>query len=105
MAPLPHPAQRAHHASESGLTLLELIICVAVLAVLGVLALPGLGSQFERQRLRHDFIQSPGAETAADDQQAHGISTVFLIRRCHADVTGVWHVRHVSERLLLQGRP
>ncbi len=37
----------------TGLTLLELVICVAVLAVLGMLALPGLGAQIERQRLRN----------------------------------------------------
>jgi type IV fimbrial biogenesis protein FimT len=37
----------------TGLTLLELMICVAVLAVLGILALPGLGAQLERQRLRN----------------------------------------------------
>jgi type IV fimbrial biogenesis protein FimT len=37
---------------DTGLTLLELMICVAVLAVLGILALPGLGAQLERQRLR-----------------------------------------------------
>ncbi len=38
---------------DTGLTLLELVICVAVLAVLGMLALPGLGTQLERQRLRN----------------------------------------------------
>jgi type IV fimbrial biogenesis protein FimT len=37
---------------DTGLTLLELVICVAVLAVLGMLTLPGLGTQLERQRLR-----------------------------------------------------
>jgi type IV fimbrial biogenesis protein FimT len=37
----------------TGLTLLELMICVAVLAVLGILALPGLGAQLEKQRLRN----------------------------------------------------
>jgi type IV fimbrial biogenesis protein FimT len=37
----------------NGLTLLELMIALAVLAVLGALALPSLGSQLERQRLRH----------------------------------------------------
>jgi type IV fimbrial biogenesis protein FimT len=39
--------------TATGLTLLELMICVAVLAVLGILALPSLGAQLERQRLRH----------------------------------------------------
>ena len=45
-----------HSTSEPrqcGLTLLELMLCVAVLAVLGLMALPGLGAQLERQRLRH----------------------------------------------------
>jgi type IV fimbrial biogenesis protein FimT len=47
--------------SASGLTLLELMICVAVLAVLGMLALPSLGTQMERQRLRS------AAQTLAGD--------------------------------------
>ncbi len=38
---------------DTGLTLLELVLCVAVLAVLGTLALPNLGTQLERQRLRN----------------------------------------------------
>jgi type IV fimbrial biogenesis protein FimT len=46
---------------DTGLTLLELMICVAVLAVLGILALPGLGAQLERQRLRS------AAQTLASD--------------------------------------
>jgi type IV fimbrial biogenesis protein FimT len=46
---------------DTGLTLLELVICVAVLAVLGMLALPGLGTQLERQRLRN------AAQTLAGD--------------------------------------
>ena len=37
---------------KRGLTLVELVICVAVLATLGVLALPGLGAQLQHQRLR-----------------------------------------------------
>jgi type IV fimbrial biogenesis protein FimT len=44
-----------------GLTLLELMITLAVLAVLGALALPSMGSQLERQRLRH------AAQTLASD--------------------------------------
>jgi type IV fimbrial biogenesis protein FimT len=43
---------RASQPRQCGLTLLELIICVAVMAVLGVMALPGLGAQLEKQRLR-----------------------------------------------------
>lgn len=46
---------------DTGLTLLELVICVAVLAVLGLLALPGMGTQLERQRLRS------AAQTLAGD--------------------------------------
>ena len=44
-----------------GLTLLELVMTVAVLAVLGVLALPSLGGQLAHQRLRH------AAQTFAGD--------------------------------------
>lgn len=44
---------RSVTSPDTGLTLLELVICVAVLAVLGVLALPSLGGQLERQRLRN----------------------------------------------------
>jgi type IV fimbrial biogenesis protein FimT len=40
-----------HHAVR-GLTLLELAIAIAVLAVLGALAVPGFNSQLDRQRLR-----------------------------------------------------
>jgi type IV fimbrial biogenesis protein FimT len=47
--------------ADTGLTLLELVICVAVLAVLGMLALPNLGTQLERQRLRN------AAQTLAGD--------------------------------------
>ncbi len=54
--PRPHKTQ-----PDTGLTLLELIICVAVLAVLGMLALPSLGTQLEKQRLRH------AAQTLAGD--------------------------------------
>jgi type IV fimbrial biogenesis protein FimT len=47
------PAEPPRPPGNSGLTLLELVICVAVLAVLGVMALPGVGAQMDRQRLRH----------------------------------------------------
>lgn len=49
------------HRLLAGLTLLELLIGLAVLAVLGTLAVPGLGSQLDRQRLRH------AAQTLAAD--------------------------------------
>jgi type IV fimbrial biogenesis protein FimT len=45
----------------TGLTLLELMITLAVLAVLGALAWPSMGAQLERQRLRH------AAQTLAGD--------------------------------------
>lgn len=48
-------------ATSSGLTLLELMITLAVLAILGAMMLPGLGSRLERQRLQH------AAETLAGD--------------------------------------
>lgn len=40
------------HLSLRGLTLLELAIAIAVLAVLGALAVPGFNSQLDQQRLR-----------------------------------------------------
>jgi type IV fimbrial biogenesis protein FimT len=53
--------RKAKNQPDTGLTLLELVICVAVLAVLGLLALPSLGTQLERQRLRN------AAQTLAGD--------------------------------------
>lgn len=58
---LPTRWRRARNQPGAGLTLLELMICVAVLAVLGMLALPGLGTQLERQRLHN------AAQTLAGD--------------------------------------
>ena len=53
--------RRGPFPPRAGVTLLELLICVAVLAVLGALALPGLGSRLAHQRLQH------AAETLAGD--------------------------------------
>lgn len=39
------------HPAARGLTLLELVIVMAVLAVLGAMALPGLGTRLDQQRL------------------------------------------------------
>jgi type IV fimbrial biogenesis protein FimT len=50
---MPKRWRKTEKQPATGLTLLELVICVAVLAVLGMLALPGLGTQLERQRLRN----------------------------------------------------
>ena len=53
--------RRGASPPRAGVTLLELMICVAVLAVLGALALPGLGSRLAHQRLQH------AAETLSSD--------------------------------------
>ncbi len=45
---LPTPAAARRHA---GLTLIEIVVALAVLAVLGTLALPGLGSRMDRERV------------------------------------------------------
>ncbi len=58
---MPTRWRKTRNQPGAGLTLLELMICVAVLAVLGMLALPGLGTQLERQRLRN------AAQTLAGD--------------------------------------
>ncbi len=50
---------------DTGLTLLELVICVAVLGVLGMLALPSLGTQMEKQRLRNAAQMLAGDITEA----------------------------------------
>jgi type IV fimbrial biogenesis protein FimT len=42
----------AARPADSGLTLLELVICLVMLSVLGLLALPDLRAQMDRQRLR-----------------------------------------------------
>jgi type IV fimbrial biogenesis protein FimT len=60
------PASPMHKRVQdpaSGLTLLELVMTLAVLAVLGTLALPSLGPQLERSRLR-DAAQALAGDIA-----------------------------------------
>ena len=71
MAPARKPAR-------SGLTLLELVITVALLATLGVLALPGFGSQMDRQRLRHAAQTFAGDIAEARFLAAQRGQTVYL---------------------------
>ena len=58
-AQLLQPAQRAQRAR--GVTLIELMMGLAVLAILGAMALPAMGARLERQRL------AMAAETLAAD--------------------------------------
>jgi type IV fimbrial biogenesis protein FimT len=55
----PPPRWRVHH--QAGITLLELAVAIAVLVVLGTVALPPLGERLQRQRL------ALAAETLAAD--------------------------------------
>ncbi len=61
MKPPAHSLRQARHADDRGLTLIELMMALAVLAVLCTLALPAMGSRLERQRL------AMAAETLAAD--------------------------------------
>ena len=62
----------------SGLTLLELVISVSLLAVLGLLALPGVGAQLDRQRLRHAAQTLAGDVAEARFMAAQRGQPVFL---------------------------
>ncbi len=75
---------------RAGLTLLELAITLAIVAVLGALAVPTLGLRMERQRLQH------AAETLAGDiaetrfEAARRGQALHLL--AHADAPWCWSV-------------
>ncbi len=75
---------------DTGLTLLEMVICVAVLAVLGMLALPGLGTQMEKQRLRHAAQTLAGDITEARFLAAQRGQPVHVLAQDGPQWSGVW---------------
>lgn len=65
----------------SGLTLLEVVMTLAVLAVLGAIALPGVGAQMERGRLRHAAQTLLGDISEARYQAAQRRESLFITAR------------------------
>ena len=77
MPAMPKTRQRA----QSGLTLLELVISVALLAVLGLLALPDLRLQMDRQRLQHAAQALAGDITEARFLAAQRGQALYVLGR------------------------
>jgi type IV fimbrial biogenesis protein FimT len=69
---------------DSGLTLLELVVTLAVLAVLGALTLPGMGSQMDRQRLRNAAQSLVGDLSEARYLAAQRRQVLHVTARDHA---------------------
>jgi len=74
---------------ESGLTLMELIIVLSVIAIIGAILAPNFMSQSERSRLRSDIastrviqsaIESYNAERTTSITMGNDVSTVIIPR-------------------------
>jgi prepilin-type N-terminal cleavage/methylation domain-containing protein len=80
MSPLPHAAQRPARRRR-GFTLIELVIGLAVLALLATLVLPSMGSALQRQRLRAAAEHFAADLREARFEAGHRGQTLHLLSR------------------------